>query len=249
MTGLPKDLDDAISQAQEATQVALQDGKTRVQVELVFPEIELEAQSIAQTFIPSMLQDELPLKVLFPDTGAAALARRDWGEVPFKIDDLGSSRSPVERRISPEDGQYLLVCPSSIEIAQVEKLCNLVGDRPVVLLNPRLEDIAVVGIGLAARQLRERLINNIETCYYLKPLEGAAIFRRYPERWQVWLESEDNYRLLTELDSKPTGDDLERLLMTNANSVDNSQENEPNKSVKKKGFLDELQGFWNALTR
>ncbi|NEO47551.1 MAG: DUF1995 family protein, partial [Moorea sp. SIO4A3] len=52
MSELPLSLEDAIAQAKQATKAALDDGQTRVQVELVFPEIALQAQSIAQEFIP-----------------------------------------------------------------------------------------------------------------------------------------------------------------------------------------------------
>ena len=97
------------------------------------------------------------LKVFFPDTGAAALARRDWGETPFKVADLGSSRTAVEDKIAPEDEQFLLVNPAAVEVAQVEKLYIAAAGRPVILLNPRLEDVATIGIGYAGRQLRDAI--------------------------------------------------------------------------------------------
>ena len=115
---------------------ALNDGQTRLQVELVFPEIALQAQSIALQFITEFEELANGLKVFFPDTGAAALARRDWGTVPFKITDLGSSRSPIAEKIESEDQVFLLVNASSIEVAQVEQLCNAADSRPVILLTP-----------------------------------------------------------------------------------------------------------------
>ncbi|MGL6284476.1 MAG: DUF1995 family protein, partial [Microcoleaceae cyanobacterium] len=47
MNNLPNDLSEAIAQAYDATEAAIADGYTRVQIELVIPEIELEAQSLA----------------------------------------------------------------------------------------------------------------------------------------------------------------------------------------------------------
>ncbi len=245
MAELPKTLEEAIVQAKEATQAALNDGRTRLQVELVFPEIALQAQSIAWQFIPLFEQYGSGLKVLFPDTGAAALARRDWGEVPFKIDDIGSSRSPVERKIQPEDEAFLLVAPSSMEVAQVENLCNLAGDRPCVLLNPQLEDLYVVGIGYAARQMRERFLKTIESCYYLRPLNGAAILRSYPSLWEVWLETDDEYQLIAEEPQRPVGDDLDQII-AKATGINVTDEVAPSK---KPGFLTNLQRFLNALSR
>jgi hypothetical protein len=244
MATLPNTLEDAIAQAALATKTALNDGRTRLQVDLVFPEIALQSQSIAQQFIP--IFDELGIvpKVLFADTGAAALARRDWGAVGFKIDDVGTSRSLMEEKIQPEDEAFLLVAPSSVEVAQVEKLSNLAGDRPFILLNPQLEDVSGVGIGYAARQLRERFLATIESCYYLRPLDGAAILRSYPSLWQVWLETDDGYQIIAEESQRPVGDALDLIL---AKATNNDTRETP--APQKPGFLTNLQRFLNALTR
>lgn len=247
MTILPKTLEEAIAQAKEATKNALNDGYTKLQIQLMFPEIALQSQSIAQQFIP-LFEEQLGVmpKVFFPDAGAAALARRDWGTVPFKIDDVGSPRSLIEDKIQPEDEAFLLVAPSAVEVVQVEKMSNLAGDRPFILLNPQMEDIYVVGIGYAARQLRDRFLNTIESCYYLRPLETAAILRSYPSLWQVWLEMDDQYQLIAEDSQRPAGEALDRLL-ANANGTNStSSETAP---IKKSGFLSNLQSFLNALSR
>ena len=248
MAELPKTIEEAIAQAKEATQSALNDGRTRLQVELVFPEIALQAQSIAQQFIPLFEEYGSGLKVFFPDTGAAALARRDWGEVPFKISDVGTSRSPVETRIQAEDEAFLLVSPTAVEVAQVEILCNLAGDRPCVLLNPQLEDVSVVGIGLAARKLRDRFLSTLEPCYYLRPIDQAAIIRSYPGLWQVWLEIDDEYQLIAEEPQRPAGEALEQLLLKASGSSE-TDETAPPAAAKKPGFLTNLQRFLNALSR
>jgi hypothetical protein len=246
MTTFPKSLEEVIAQAKEATKAALADGYGRLQVELLIPEIALQAQAIAFEFTSLFQEYGSGLKVLFPDTGAASLAKRDWGEVAFKISDLGTSRTPVDMKISPEDEIFLVVSPSSVEVGQVEKLSNLAGDRPVILLIPQLEDVAVVGIGLAARQLRERFLSTIHTCYYLKPLESASVFRSHPSLWQVWLEKEDDYELVAEKPQKPVGEDLERLLLK-LTSV--GEENQETPIVKKQGFLGNLQSFLKALSQ
>jgi hypothetical protein len=245
MAELPQTLDEAIAQAREATQAALRDGYTRLQVELVFPEIALQSQSIAWQFTPIFEQYGSGLKVLFPDAGAAALARRDWGETPFKVTDIGTSRSPVESRIQPEDEAFLIVSPSAVEVSQVEKLCNLAGDRPCVLLTPQLEDLKVVGIGYAARQLRERFLSTLTSCYYVQPLDGAALLRVYPGLWQIWLEKENAYQLIAEEPQKPVGDAVELIIA----KVTGSGDSEDTPAAKKTGFLSTLQSFLDALSR
>ncbi|MEK0180042.1 MAG: DUF1995 family protein [Oscillatoriales cyanobacterium] len=248
MIELPKDLNEAIAQSRTATSAALSDGKTLLQVELVFPEIALQAQSIAAQFVPEFEEMYSGVKVLFPDTGAAALARRDWGQTEFKVTDLGSSRTPVEDKIEPEDQLFLLVNPAAVEVPQVEKLYIAAGDRPVIILNPRLEDVATIGIGYAGRQLRDRFLNKIESCYYIRALESAVLFRCYPQSWQVWLSKNDDYELISETAQKPVGDDLDRIL-AKALGIADPDSTAPAKPLKKTGFMADLQRFLKALTQ
>ena len=248
MPNLPESLEAAIQQAQQATLNALEAGCQRIQIELVVPEIALQAQAIAFTFTSLFTDYGAGLRVLFPDTGAAALARRDWGEVPFGITDLGSSRTPVETKTSDTDEIFLVVAPSAVEVAQVEKLCNLAGDRPVILLIPQLEDVSVVGIGYAARQLRERFISTLESGYYFRPLEGATVFRHYPSPWQVWLEKGDDYELIAEESQKPMGEYLERLIIQATTPVGTEGQASP-AQPQKGGFLKGLERFLKALSQ
>ncbi len=247
MNSFPQTLDAAVEQAKVAVQAALADGYNRLQIELIVPEIALQSQALALEFAELFAASNSGVKIMFPDTGAAALAKRDWGEKPFQVTDMGSRFTPIESQIAPEDEMFIVVCPSAVEVERAEKLGNLAGDRPVIFLIPQLEDVAVVGIGLAARQLRERFINLIYSCYYLRPLEGAAILRCHPSPWQVWLQKEEQYELATELSSKPMGEDLDRLLfkLTNPEGEESSQQ--PQR--KKPGILGNLQSFLKALSQ
>lgn len=245
MAELPKSLEDAIAQSREATKAAIAAGKTRVCVELVFPE--LKAMPVAEQFIPMFEGSQL--KVFFPDTGAAALARRDWGQVPFKIEDIGTGRTPIQDKLAPDDEVFLLIEPSAVEVGEVEKLCNAAEGRPVVLLLPRLEDAATIGIGYAARQLRDRFLSTLDSCYYIRPLEGAAVFRSYPSPWQVWLEtSEDDYKLIAELPKRPAGEELDRILMQATQPTPGETSTGDAPKPKKPGIFTELQRFLRALS-
>ena len=247
MNTFPQTLDEAVEQAKAATEAAIADGYRRLQVELVVPEIALKSQLLALEFANLFEEYGSGVKVMFPDTGAAALAKRDWGEVPFRVTDMGSRFTPIENNIAPEDEIFIVACPSAVEVDRAETLCKLAGDRPVIFLIPQLEDVAVVGIGLAARQLRERFIKTIHSCYYLRPLQEAAILRCHPSAWQIWLEEEEEYKLATELSSKPMGEDLDRLLfkLTNPEGEDNS--NKPQR--KQPGIFSNLQKFLKALSQ
>jgi len=240
MVELPKSLEDAIAQAREATQAAIADGYSLLQVELLFPE--LNPMPVAEKFLAKFDQFGSHLKVFFPDAGAAALARRDWGDVPFKILDVGTGRVPVNQQIEPEDEAFLFIAPSAVEVTQVEKLCREAGERPVILLNPRLENAVAIGIGYAGRQLRERFLNNIESCYHLRLLEEATLFRCYPYPWQIWRETEDDYQLISELSKKPVGDEIDEIL---AGSTQPTGSPPP----KKPSFFASMQRFLRTLSR
>ena len=126
-------------------------------------------------------------------------------------------------------------------MTQVEKLCEEAGKRPFILLNPRLEDVAIVGIGYTGRQLRARFLSTIESCYHIRPLDGAALFRCYPSPWQVWLEAADDYQLIAELPKKPVGDELDQILA--GTTSDGAA------PPKKLGLLSSLQRFLRTLSR
>lgn len=248
MMQLPKDLDEAVAQARESTQAALKDGKTRIMVELIFPE--LKQMPIAWDFLPALTSlYGSGLKVFFPDTGAAALARRDWKLAEFKIQDLGNGRTPLEPKIDPEDEAFLIIEPSSVEVLIVEELCQLAGDRPCILFNPKLEDVSIVGIGYAARQLRDRFISSLESYYYLRPLDDFALLRAYPNQWQVWQLMGEEYQIIAESPQKPVGEVLDQIMMGGGTQPDADPES-PLKSSggKSPGLMANLQRFLRALS-
>ena len=247
MNVFPKSLDEAVAQAKEATKKAIADGYNRIQVELVIPEIALQAEALALEFARLFAEFGSGVKVMFPDTGAAMLAKRNWGEKPFQVTDMGSRFTPIETQIAETDEIFIVACPSSVEVERVEKLCNLAGDRPVLLLIPQLEDVAVVGIGLAARQLRDRFISTLYSCYYIRPLDEASILRCHPYSWQIWLEKESEYELATELSNKPMGEEGERLLIKLTPSESAEESNKDRR--KKPGIFGNLQKFLKALSQ
>lgn len=210
MVDFPNTLDEAIAQAQTATQAALEAGYTRLQVEIAIPE--LKPMQPAYQYLPIFEAYGAALKVFFTDAGAAALARREWADSNYNVQsiDIQGTRqtTSIDQLVVPEDQAFVFVAPSAVEVSVVEQIANAAGGRPVILFNPRMEDVSIVGIGFAARKLRERFLNTIEPCYYLKPLEGAALLRSYPSQWQVWAEAPEGYTLIAEEAQKPT---LERL--------------------------------------
>lgn len=239
MTTLPQNLDEAIAQACDAAHAALDDGLTRLQVELAFPELKI--MPLAQQFVASFAELGSDLRIFFPDAGSAALARRDWGETPYPMRGIGELKATIQ----PEEKLFIFIEPSSVEVKQVEELCETAGERPVIFLNPRLEDVSTIGIGYAGRQLRERFLNQLDACYYLRPLDGAALLRHYPDGWQVWLEQDGRYNLVAEQPQKPVGEELDEILLR-------AQGKTPTEAAVKparRGLLAGLQDFIRALNQ
>ncbi|GAA6619718.1 DUF1995 family protein [Scytonema sp. NUACC26] len=242
MAELPNSLEDAIAQAREATKAALVDGCKRIQIDFLFPE--LKPMPVAEQFLSVFAEYGSKLKVFFPDAGGAALASREWTDVPFKIFDIGTGKLSLEKKIEPEDEIFFLIAPTVVEVGEVEKMAQLVGDRPIVILNPRLEDLGAVGIGYAARQLRDRFISTIENCYYLRPVDNeTAVFRCYPSQWEVWLENSGEYQKIAELPKKPSGDELDLILAQQGSASGTSGTQVP----KKPNMFKSLQRFLRAL--
>ncbi|MEA5566542.1 DUF1995 family protein [Anabaena sp. UHCC 0399] len=244
MPELPNSLEDAIAQAREATKAALADGYSRIQVELLFPE--LKFMPVAEQFLPVFTEYESRLKIFFADAGAAGLARRDWADSPFKILDIGTGRvASIQSKIQPEDEIFLFIAPTSVEVPQLEKICEIIGDRPFVMLNPRLEDSGVVGIGYAARQTRKRFISTIESCYYLRPVDDeTAVFRCYPGLWEIWVENSNTWSKIAELPNKPSGDEIDLILAKGQPQTSTDSTAAPGK---KPNVFKSLQRFIKAL--
>ncbi|NUN66145.1 DUF1995 family protein [Pseudanabaena biceps] len=226
---LPNSLEDATEQAIAAIHQAIADGATRIIVDLRFPELKSMpiAYQIAASFNHYYGKE---WQAIFADAGAAALAKREWADLDVSVRGVNEGR----RAIREEDKAFLVIEPTSIEVEQVEKLVKLAGDRPFVMFNPRLEN-SEVGLGLAARQMRDRFLSTFETAYYIKPLELGALWRCYPQTWQIWQQTEIEMQKLAEVAQRPSSEDIERLFRQKTGQQSGS-------------FLGRLQQFFNALS-
>ncbi|MEN9247371.1 MAG: DUF1995 family protein [Gloeomargarita sp. GMQP_bins_69] len=200
---LPQTLPEAIAQAQRAAQQAIVAGETRLLVELWLPEV--KPMALGWAFMQAFEAWGEHGRVVFPDAGAAALARRDWGEVPWRLETLREPHHPTDQGV-------VVIAPDPAAVTEVRLLVET-APCPVILLNPRLEDAATVGIGYAGRRLRREFLQTLVTAYHLRPVEGGAVLRRYPDPWQVWRETlEGDYQAVGETATNPDPETLERLL-------------------------------------
>jgi Domain of unknown function (DUF1995) len=232
MVTLPDTLEVAIAQSVEAAKMAIANGVHRLQIEYLFPE--LKPMPVAKQFLDLFPDLGQQVKVFFADAGAAALARRDWGETPYAIYGLDELLEPVQ----PSDDAFVIIAPTPVEIAIVEKITQQAEGRPCIFLNPKFQDVAIIGIGYAGRQLRERFLNTLESCYCLRPLDQGAVFRAYPQPWQVWWQIEQEYQLIAEEPERPSGEQLDQIIAKAFPA-----------QAKKGGLWQELQQFLKALSQ
>jgi len=173
------------------------------------------------------------IRLLFPDAGAAALARRDGPELADRIstfsdhlrvrgenaaDATGDSHgaAPADPGVSGTE-VLILVGASQAEYGSVESVCQSHSGR-VVLANPGLEDGAV-GIGSVGRERRRGFLAQWEAAYALIPLSGSALRRAHPLDWELYRLDPDGYRLAANFDHRPDGEERDGALESAGGSI------------------------------
>ncbi|MEB3334368.1 MAG: DUF1995 family protein [Cyanobacteriota bacterium] len=217
---LPSDLRQAEAQALTALQSALASGAAgRWTVELRFEG--LKVLPLALRLAAQLAEAEPSWRLLFPDAGATALARRDAPALAPRITSLGDHRRRQEAEAeaaeregsAPGDlgpGPLLLVTPSPSDYALVEAVCGA-HRGAVVMLNPTLEDGAV-GIGSVARARRKGFLAQWQPAYALQPFADSALRRAHPGDWELYRLDPDGFRLAARFPQKPTGEEQAEAL-------------------------------------
>jgi hypothetical protein len=200
---LPSDLRQAESQALSALHSALAGGgRGRWTVELRFEG--LKVLPLALRLAPPLRERQPTLRILFPDAGAMALARRDGRALAPLISSLGDHRRRQEAG-EDLDALLLIVQPGPSDYGLVEEVCEAQAG-PVVLLNPTLED-AGVGIGSVARSRRKGFLAQWQAAYSLRPFPDSALRRAHPGDWELYRLDPDGFRLAASFPRKPDAEE------------------------------------------
>ncbi|MEY4353502.1 MAG: DUF1995 family protein [Cyanobacteriota bacterium] len=216
---LPSDLRQAEGQALEALRSALNSSANgRWTVELRFEGLRL--MPLALRLAAALQEQGEPLKVLFSDAGATALARRDDAQLAPLISSLADHRRLQEQgdasAASPTPNQealdplLLLVAPSPSDYGLVEAICAA-QRGPVLLVNPTLED-AAVGIGSVARARRKGFLAQWQAAYALQPFAASALRRAHPGDWELYRLDPDGFRLAGSFPQKPSNEEQAEAL-------------------------------------
>lgn len=197
---LPADLRQAERQALEALLAALPSGgRNRWSVDWRFEGLRL--LPVALRFCQALLKAGQAPRLVFPDAGACALAKRDAPELAERIGDFRSQQRSSAESDGAGDDLLLAVAPAMPDYEEFEQLCAA-HRGPVAMLNGRLED-AAVGIGSVARERRRGFVAEWQAAYFLQPLAGSALRRAYPGDWELYRQDADGFRLAARFDQKP----------------------------------------------
>jgi hypothetical protein len=207
---LPADLRTAEAEVLEALGSALPTAsRGRWTVELRFEGLRLLAPVLRLAL--ALQTQGIPLRLLFADAGAAALARRDGADLDLAIASFSDALRAI--RQNGERGStdlLLLVAPGQPDYEEVEALCEAHGGS-VVLINPSLED-AAIGIGSVARQRRRGFLAGWSAAYALIPAGTSALRRCHPGEWELYRLDADGYRPVATFPQKPDSEQQEQAL-------------------------------------
>jgi hypothetical protein len=196
---LPADLRSAETEALAAVQAALaSQAKGLWTVEFRFEGLRI--LPVALRLLAALTPQRPEARLLFPDAGATALAKRDAPEQAAQLLGLGDLLR-LQQADGGSDGLVLLATPTPADYEEVENLCAQ-HRGPLVMINGRLED-AAIGIGTVARERRKGFLAEWQAAYGLIPTAEGALRRVFPEDWQFYRRDPDGYRNICSFESRP----------------------------------------------
>ena len=143
--------------------------------------------------------------LLWADAGGAALAKRDLPNHSnniFTYKEYLSNAKLLDRTI-------LAITPQPYDIKDFEKLCS-VNKSSIIMFNGKLED-PIVGIGSVGREMRKRFSEKWNSIYYLQPLTGGALLKKYPNDWELYKAESNGYSYINTFSNRP---DDETILLS-----------------------------------
>ena len=201
---LPADLLKAEQDLLVAVSAALKSGDTtRWGATLRFENLRL--LPVALRLATALKAVDPRVRLLWPDAGAAALARRDAPDMSQAIADFYQWV-----KNSDPDVLLLVVGPQPSDYEPFMALCEA-HRGSIVMLNGRLED-AAVGIGSVARERRRGFVASWQQAYWLQPVDGGALMRAYPEDWNLFRQDPDGFRWIHASANRPDPESQAALL-------------------------------------
>lgn len=239
----------ALTQAQQAVDAALTDGYRLLEVEFPpLPTAQLESSAVgaygvsdanvrlAVDFAKKYASNGKRVAIAFPDLVEKDRAVEQNDDMEEPINNIRFSclrdtkkgafierlwtRPEVDVAVREDDDIFVVLGASCQELPDVERMVGMVGDRPVILFNLKL-DTARGDLGLPAfprKNLHFRFLSKALPVYYLRTRTysrsmtrapfvvnySGALYRVYPGAYQVLLDTEQgNYQRLATLKERP----------------------------------------------
>jgi hypothetical protein len=196
---LPADLRQAEVEALAAVQAALA-SQSRGLWTVEFRFEGLRILPVALRLLAALTPQHPEARLLFPDAGATALAKRDAPDQAAQLLGLGDLLR-LQQADGGSEGLVLLAAPTPADYEEVESLCAQ-HRGSLVMLNGRLED-AAIGIGTVARERRKGFLADWQSAYGLIPTAEGALRRSYPDDWQFYRRDPDGYRSVCSFEQRP----------------------------------------------
>eukprot|EP01024_Parvocaulis_polyphysoides_P054924 TRINITY_DN5574_c0_g3_i1.p1 TRINITY_DN5574_c0_g3~~TRINITY_DN5574_c0_g3_i1.p1 ORF type:complete len:336 (-),score=49.42 TRINITY_DN5574_c0_g3_i1:196-1158(-) len=259
---LPDNLLDAINQSADSTILALNQGRNKCTVEILLPQFwdpisgavfsETGDQErwwkLTRRFLDAIVsKTDSKVKAVYPDIGVAAMLQNQWTDARFSISSLNDF-NPVDK----DDELVIIAAPDPQGLKDLMKMVQQNEENQslqYVLFNPRLAS-GDIGIGLAARRIRDRFLTQFQVTYSLRPIgEIGTVFRKYPNMWQVFLADESmqgRYKLVAERPGRPAGDALELIVQEALSGGGGGKEGEEGQGL---GFFESVGQTISSFSR
>ncbi|KAG5559509.1 hypothetical protein RHGRI_009141 [Rhododendron griersonianum] len=257
----------------QGTKRAIEDGKTRLKVEISIPELNPEMDvyrigtlmELVRVLALKFADDGKRIKVCVQGSmGEGALAGMplqlagsrkileymDWGDYGamgtfINIGSIGG------KEVSEEDDMFILVAPQNAVgnciIDDLRAMTDAAGSRPVILINPRLKDLpASSGImQTMGRDKRLEYAASFENCYHFRLLYYAGT--QYPIMGALRMSYPYGYELYKRVDDPSFGKEKYNILTTFPNRPDVDEINDTFEG-KPRNQDKKASGFWGFLT-
>ncbi|KAH9806544.1 Adenylate kinase 5 [Citrus sinensis] len=256
----------------QATQRAVNDGRTRLKVEINIPELNPEMDvyrigtlmELVRVIALSFADDGKRVKVCVQGSmGEGALAGMplqlagtrkilefmDWGDYGAKgtFVEIGSIGA---NEVDEQDDMFILVAPQNAVgnciIDDMKAMTDAAGTRPVILINPRLKDLpGSSGImQTMGRDKRLEYAASFENCYFFRLLYYAGT--QYPIMGALRMTYPNGYELYKRVDV-PSGGEKYVILSTftekpSSDDINDAFLGKPRNREKK------ASGFWGFLS-
>ena len=201
MFQLPKDLNTALDNMEEALNFNLSSNHFRFTLEFKFEG--LKFNNIGKRLFNILIEKNKTFLV-FSDPGAVALAQRDFPDIKKNI--FTYKNFNESNYINENDSNLISMLPQPYDFEDFEPMCeNFKGKH--FSLNPKFED-ANIGIGNVIRERRKTFVKTWTNIYFIQPLNKGALMHVSPNKWSLFKEQNNKYFFVKEFESKPDNETI-----------------------------------------